>query len=148
MSGFKPITELQSQFLPFVTKPIPVKCRQIREGDKIEYISKGVAKLITQRGSIEFSFSIPIALGDYLVTVHESPFAMHMDKHIFQRCYAPQGEHVSTAINESAAKELIEQANVLDRLPVLNHTTRKEQIKVANTLKSVAFLLRNGEKPL
>jgi hypothetical protein len=51
-------------------------------------------------------------------------------------------------INESAAKELIEQANVLERLPALNHTTRKAKTKVANTLKSVAFLLRNGEKPL
>jgi hypothetical protein len=150
MNSIKENSQLLSQFASFVTMPLQIKAYQIKQGDTVEYVTGSIAELTTQHGKIEFSHTRPIALGDYLITamVNGVCYALHMDKQTFVGIYAPQAEHVPTAINESAAKELIEQANVLERLPALNHTTRKAKTKVANTLKSVAFLLRNGEKPI
>jgi hypothetical protein len=150
MNSIKQNSQLLSQFDSFVAMPLQVKAYQIKQGDTVDYITGCIAELTTQHGKIEFSHTRPIALGDYLITamVNGACYALHMDKPSFLSVYAPKGEHRPTAINESAAKQLIEQAQVLERMPALNHTTREAKKKVANTLKSVAFLLRNGEKPL
>ncbi len=139
---------LLTQFERFSTKQLEVRAYQIKKGDMVEYVTGNVAELVTKQGCIQFSHTKPIALGDYLVTVPDAFVATHMEKPIFQGCYVQIGKYTPSTVNESAATKLLEQAHTLSMMPGLNHSARKTATKVANTLKSVAFLLRNGEKPL